>query len=226
MPLNNQEKLLHESKSWLKDVLRLYQVSREMWRGFSLLRNIGPCITIFGSARFDEQHPYYHQTRTLAGRLGRAGFSIMTGGGPGIMEAANRGAQENGALSIGCNIHLPREQAPNPYLDISATFKYFFVRKLMLVRYSQGFVLMPGGFGTLDEMFETLTLMQTGKVRNFPVIAFGQDYWQELIPFLEKTMIRYGTIDTFDLNLIRGTDDVDEVVAIMQNETCEEMILA
>ncbi|MFC7050691.1 TIGR00730 family Rossman fold protein [Emcibacter nanhaiensis] len=207
---------------WYRDIRRLFKVSAEMWRGFNLMRKMGPCVTIFGSARFGEDHIYYQKSREIAGKLAREGFSIMTGGGPGVMEAANRGAYENGALSAGCNIQLPHEQVPNPYLHISTTFKHFYVRKLMLVRYSQGFVLMPGGFGTLDEMFETLTLMQTDKITDFPVVAFGSEYWGHLIPFLEKTMIRFGTIDPIDLDLIRVTDDVDEVVAIMKGEASEE----
>ncbi|WP_417318202.1 TIGR00730 family Rossman fold protein [Emcibacter sp.] len=214
--------MLGEKFGWYRDIRRLFKVSAEMWRGFALLRQLGPCVTIFGSARFGEDHVYYQQAREISAKLARAGFSIMTGGGPGIMEAANRGAFENGALSAGCNIQLPHEQVPNPYLHISTTFKHFYVRKLMLVRYSQGFVLMPGGFGTLDEMFETLTLMQTDKITDFPVVAFGSEYWGELIPFLEKTMIRFGTIDPQDLDLIRVTDDVDEVVAIMTGEASEE----
>ena len=151
----------------------------------------------------------------MAYKVGKVGFSVMTGGGPGIMEAANRGARDAGALSIGCNIRLPHEQVPNPYQDISVSFHYFFVRKVMLLKYSSAFVLLPGGFGTMDEVFETATLMQTGKICDFPVVVMGSDYWKQLGPFLEKTMLGLGTIDRKDLHFLKMTDDLQEALDII-----------
>jgi len=185
-------------------------------RGFSRLKDIGKCVTVFGSARFNEDHRYYEMARALGKRLAMEGYTVMTGGGPGIMEAANRGAAEAGGLSIGCNIQLPSEQKPNPYLDRFIEFDYFFVRKVMLVKYSQAFVVMPGGFGTLDEIFETVVLMQTEKIKEFPVILMGEDFWDSLREFVFKTMLAEGTVDEGDIDLVSFTDDIDKTIKLIQ----------
>src|SRR6185312_13288512 len=153
-------------------------------RGFRTLHFVGPCATVFGSARFDKDHPYYKLAVEVGSKLARSGFTVMTGGGPGIMEAANRGAKEAGGYSVGCNIELAHEQKPNPFLDRWITFRHFYVRKLMLVKYSYGFIAMPGGFGTLDEIFETVTLLQTRKIAGFPLVFMGSQYWDPLIDFM------------------------------------------
>jgi len=181
-------------------------VAREFVRGFRRLHFVGPCVTVFGSARSEEADPSYVMAREVARRLGSSGFSIMTGGGPGIMEAANRGAREVGATSIGCTIELPQEQASNPYLDLEIPFDHFFVRKVMLVKYSYGFVVMKGGFGTGDEMFEALTLIQTGKIANFPVVLMGSEFWGDLLAQID-TMKAEGTIAADDTDLLCVTDD-------------------
>lgn len=178
----------------------------EMLRGFRRLHFVGPCVTVFGSARVGEDDDSYIAARAVAAELGREGFSIMTGGGPGIMEAANRGARDVGAPSIGCTIVLPVEQHSNPYLDVDIRFHHFFVRKVMLVKYSYGFVVMKGGFGTGDEMFEALTLIQTGKIADFPVVLMGERFWAELVDQIE-VMVEQGTIARDDLDLLLVTDD-------------------
>ena len=191
-------------------------IAREFIRGFRYLHFVGPCVTFFGSARFKEDHPYYKATRELAGRIGRVGFSIMTGGGPGLMEAANRGARDVGARSIGCNIVLPHEQDPNPYLDLSLTFERFFVRKVLLLKYSMCFVVMPGGAGTLDELFETVTLIQTGKVKNFPILLYGRTYWKPMLEQIEQ-MIAAGTIGQKELEFVFVADSVSEATSLLQD---------
>lgn len=188
----------------------------EFLRGFESLNFEGPCVTVFGSARFKEGHPYYDLARTLGERLAQAGFAVMTGGGPGIMEAANRGAKEAGGLSLGCNIELPMEQKPNPYLDKFIEFEHFFVRKVMLVKYSSAFVVMPGGFGTLDEAFEVITLMQTGKLESFPIVAMGVDFWKNLGAFVVETMIAEGTISKKDMELIKPATTVEEAINFLK----------
>ncbi len=189
----------------------------EFLRGFRKLHFVGPCVTVFGSARFPEDHVYYQLAREVGGKLANAGFTVMTGGGPGIMEAANRGAREAGGPSIGCNIELPCEQEPNPYLDEWVEFDHFFVRKVMLVKYSYAFVVLPGGFGTMDEIFETLTLVQTGKSMDLPVIVMGSEYWSEMIDFVSGTMVREGTISPEDAERWTITDSPEEAVsAIVQ----------
>jgi uncharacterized protein (TIGR00730 family) len=195
---------------------QLCHIVRELFRGFRRLHFVGPCVTVFGSARFDEGHRYYHLAREVGRRLAESGFTLMTGGGPGVMEAANRGAKDAGGGSIGCNIRLPREQAPNPYLDTMLEFDHFFVRKLMLIKYSYAFVVLPGGFGTLDELFEVATLIQTGKVQDFPVVLMGTDYWRPLLDQL-RVMAEERTIDAADLNKLIVTDDPAEVVAEVTN---------
>jgi uncharacterized protein (TIGR00730 family) len=185
----------------------------EIMRGFRTLHFVGPCVTVFGSARFPENHPYYLLGREVGGRLARAGFTVMTGGGPGIMEAANRGAKEVGGFSIGCNIELPQEQLPNPYLDLWLTFRHFFVRKLMLVKYSYAFLALPGGFGTLDEIFETVTLIQTRKILEFPLVLVGVEYWRPLLDFVRERLIVEKTIDPIDLERLTVTDSPAQAVA-------------
>ncbi|MEM9382261.1 MAG: TIGR00730 family Rossman fold protein [Planctomycetota bacterium] len=194
------------------------RVFLEFTNGFAKLGELGRCVTVFGSARFSEDHPYYDLARRMGRRLAEAGYTVMTGGGPGIMEAANRGAQEAGGLSVGCNIRLPHEQEPNPYLDRFVEFGYFFVRKVMLVKYSQGFVMMPGGFGTLDEVFETATLIQTGKIEKFPILAMGTQFWGRIQGFRDVAL-EEGTIGPDDPSLFHATDDIDEAVRIIE-ETC------
>ncbi len=188
----------------------------EFVRGFRRLQGLGPCVTVFGSARFDEEHRYYQLAKEIGERIAKAGYTVMTGGGPGIMEAANRGAQNGGGRSIGCNIKLPEEQHPNSYLDTFVEFDHFFVRKVMLVKYSHAFVVMPGGFGTLDEIFETATLIQTGKMHSFPIIAVGSDYWKHLRTFILQTMVEEATISPGDLDLVTVTDSPEEAVELIR----------
>ncbi len=190
-------------------------IALEFVRGFRALHFSGPCVAVFGSARFPESHPYYDLTRRLSAEIAKLGFTIMTGGGPGLMEAANRGARDVGGRSVGCNIVLPMEQHPNPYLDKWVNIRYFFVRKTLLIKYSYAFVIVPGGFGTLDELFEAMTLIQTGKIKDFPVIIFGREFHQELIEHIEK-MRQLKTISESDLRLFLVTDSIDEAVALIQ----------
>ncbi len=211
-PRDPDPRLLSGERSLFGDLTRTAKIVGELWKGFHAFRNLRPCVTVFGSARFKDGEPYYEMTRELGRELGRAGFGVMTGAGPGAMEAANRGAKDVGARSVGCTIHLPHEQTTNPYVDQFVEFHHFFVRKVMLVRYSAAFVLVPGGFGTMDEAFETLTLIQTGKIRNFPVVALGRDYWQYLRPFLQETMVEHRTIDVSDLDLIYPASDPADAV--------------
>ena len=194
------------------ELLFLLRAGRDFIRGFRALHFVGPCVTVFGSARFDERHRYYAMAREVGAALAGMGFTVMTGGGPGVMEAANRGAREAGGVSVGCNIELAFEQKPNPYLDRWVTTRYFWVRKVLLVKYSYAFVVMPGGFGTLDELTEALTLIQTRKILQFPVVLMGRDYWAPFLAML-KTMIDAGTIAAADLDLMLVTDSVAEAMA-------------
>jgi uncharacterized protein (TIGR00730 family) len=194
------------------ELMRALRIFAEILNGFRKLHFVGPCVTVFGSARFIESQPYYQLAREVGARLARAGFTVMTGGGPGIMEAANRGAKESGGYSVGCNIELPKEQQPNPYLDRWVTFRHFYVRKLMLVKYSYAFIALPGGFGTLDEIFETATLIQTGKIQEFPLVLMGQDYWQPLLDFFRERLLAQKTIDAIDVARITVTDSAEEAV--------------
>lgn len=196
-----EEIFLRGPDDLLLDFDRAVKVFNEFVTGCRGLYDIGPAVTVFGSARFAEDHRYYQMARELGRELANKGFAVVTGGGPGIMEAANRGAQEAGGLSVGCNIVLPMEQKLNPYLDLKLTFDYFFVRKVMLVKYSSGFVFMPGGAGTMDEIFETLTLVQTGKMKNFPCVAMGMEYWQPMLNFVQQSMYREGTIAPGELEV-------------------------
>ncbi|HYE56798.1 MAG TPA: TIGR00730 family Rossman fold protein [Chitinophagaceae bacterium] len=188
-----------------------YRVFTQFIKGFRSLHFVGPCITVFGSARFKEDNVYYQAAREFGKRIAASGFTTMTGGGPGIMEAANRGAFENKGSSVGCNIQLPFEQKPNPYLHKSLTFEHFFVRKVLLIKYSYAFIIMPGGFGTMDEFFETLTLVQTRSITQFPIVLYGKEYYQELWQYLEY-MAEQGTISREDLELVKLTDSVDEAM--------------
>ena len=214
---NEEKHFLRGSHDNPRELATAGRVFLEFVRGFENLGGLGPCVTVFGSARFKEDHRYYELARALGRVLAERGFAVMTGGGPGIMEATNRGAREGGGVSIGCNIELPMEQKPNPYLDRFVEFEYFFVRKVMLVKYSQAFVVMPGGLGTLDEIFETATLIQTGKIERFPIVAMGSDFWEPFQEFTMGSMLREGTVDESDRELFTLTDSVDEAVAAIED---------
>ncbi len=193
------------------DPWRVLRIQAELVHGMNALAEVGAAVAVFGSARFRESHPLYETARRLGKLLADAGFAVITGGGPGLMEAANRGAYEAGGYSIGCNIELPFEQQSNPYLDRSINFRYFFVRKTMFVKYSEGFVIFPGGFGTLDELFEALTLVQTRKINRFPIILYDSSYWKGLLDWIVSTQLKEGAISPEDLNLLILTDSVEEI---------------
>lgn len=196
----------------------------EFIKGFRAFHFVGPCVTVFGSARFMDDHIHYSTARELGKRLAEIGFTVMTGGGPGIMEAANRGAKEAGGKSVGCNIELDFEQKPNPYMDKWVTFKYFFVRKVLLMKYSYAFVVMPGGAGTMDELFETITLIQTKKIKDFPVVIMGKDYWKNLSELLDD-FVKNKTISETDQKLFVITDSVDEAVRHIKMHAVEKFRL-
>jgi uncharacterized protein (TIGR00730 family) len=198
-----------------EDTWRVLRIQSEFVEGFEALAGVGPAVSVFGSARTKPGSPEYELSRRVGEGLAKAGFAVITGGGPGSMEAANRGAHEAGGLSIGCNIELPHEQHLNLYVDLSIQFHYFFARKTMFVKYSDAFVIMPGGFGTLDELFESLTLIQTGKIRNFPVVLIGHAYWDGLLAWMRDVQLPAGNIAAADLDLLRVTDDPDEAVRII-----------
>ena len=206
--------LLAGPRSRTAEAQTLLWVMWDFFRGFRALHFVGPCVTVFGSARTKETDPHYQLARRMGAAIAELGFTVMTGGGPGIMEAANRGAWDVGGRSVGCNIELPHEQAANPYLDRFVTLRHFFVRKTMLVKYSYAFVVLPGGFGTLDELFEALTLIQTGKLEDFPVILMGADYWREQVAMIHK-MADAGMIARDDLQLLYVTDSVSEAVSFL-----------
>jgi uncharacterized protein (TIGR00730 family) len=201
---------LKGDQSW-----RIFRIISEFTEGFDRLSGVCDAISIFGSARMKPEHHYYQKTVKLAELLAKNDFAIISGGGPGIMEAANKGAYLQKKTSVGLNIQLPMEQEPNPYQNVELDFRYFFVRKVMFVRYSMGYVCMPGGFGTLDEFFEALTLLQTGKVYPMPMVLFGTEYWQGLLDWVKTTLVEHNTISPEDLNLITVTDDPQEVLNIM-----------
>lgn len=203
------------------DAWRVHRIQAEFVEGFSVLAEIPRAVTVFGSARTATDAPDYATGVALGGALARAGYAVITGGGPGTMEAANRGASEAGGLSVGLGIELPFEQGLNPWVDLGVGFRYFFTRKTMFVKYAQAFVCLPGGFGTLDELFEALVLVQTGKVTRFPVVLLGRDYWGGLVDWLRHTAARAGTISERDLDLITVTDDVDEVVRVVERGFAE-----
>lgn len=210
-PGSGERIFLEGPRPRLDEFWTLMKVVWDFLRGFRVLHFVGPCVTVFGSARFREDNEHYKKAREMGKAISDLGFTVLTGGGPGIMEAANRGARESGGRSVGCNIKLPHEQDPNPYLDRHVKMEYFFVRKTLLIKYSYAFVVMPGGAGTLDELFEALTLIQTGKIESFPVVVMGVEYWRELTDLLAK-MVEQGTISPGDLNLFKVTDSVEEAI--------------
>ena len=211
-------KFLEGPQSRWQELKFAFSVLFEFIKGFRALHSVGPCVTVFGSARFKEDHEFYKQAQQISGEIARLGFTIMTGGGPGIMEAANRGAREVGGRSVGCNIELPHEQQHNPYLDKWVNIKYFFVRKNLLLKYSYAFVVMPGGFGTLDEYFEALTLIQTKKISEFPIVVFDRQFHKDVIDHIEKMKLA-GTISPEDLDLCLFTDSVEEAIQHLQKKS-------
>ncbi len=199
-----------------RDTWRMFRIIAEFVDGFELLNKVGPAVTVFGSARVKPDSPIYEQARTCGAMLVKASFAVITGGGPGVMEAANRGAFEAGGKSVGLNISLPMEQKPNPYQTHKLTFDYFFVRKVMFVKYAQAFIIFPGGFGTMDELFESLTLIQTSKIEPFPVVVIGKQFWSGLLDWMSQTMQQeYGHVQPEDLQRFYVTDDVEEAVALV-----------
>ncbi|XVV04713.1 TIGR00730 family Rossman fold protein [Actinosynnema sp. CA-248983] len=198
------------------DPWRVLRIQAEFVEGFGALAEVPSAVTVFGSARTGRDHPEYETGRKLGGALAEAGFAVITGGGPGSMEAVNRGCSEAGGFSIGLGIELPFEQGLNPWVDLGVNFRYFFVRKTMFIKYSQAFICLPGGFGTLDELFEALTLVQTKKVTKFPVVLFGSDYWQGLYDWVERSVLGGGKIGEKDLALLHVTDDIDDAVRVVQ----------
>lgn len=209
-PILREETFLQTRASRLTEFRRVIRIAFEFIRGFRALHTLGPAVTVFGSARIAENHPFYQGAQRMGALLAQGGFAVITGGGPGIMEAANRGAFEAGGMSVGCNIFLPHEQLANPYLNKVITFYYFFVRKVMLIKYSSAFVIFPGGFGTLDELTEALTLMQTGKHPPFPVVLVGKEYWHGFFSWAQGMMLAAKTVDAKDLGLLTLVDTAEE----------------
>ncbi len=201
---------LQTSETW-----RVFRIQSELIDGIETLNGLGPAVTVFGGARIESDHPYYEASVQVGKKLSAAGFSIITGGGPGIMEGANKGSFGQKGMSVGLNIALPHEQNANDYQDISLSFRYFFVRKLMFVKYAAGFVIFPGGYGTMDELFEALTLIQTEKIRQFPIVLFGSDYWSGLMDWMRGTVLANSCIDEKDLDLVTISDDPEEVMQII-----------
>lgn len=212
-----EKAFLRGRRSRHEDLESVVTIFLEFLRGFESFDFEGPCVTVFGSARIDESHEYYALAREMGGALAEAGYAVMTGGGPGLMEAANRGAREAGGVSLGCNIQLPQEQKPNPYLDKFIEFEHFFVRKVMFVKYSSAFVVMPGGFGTLDEAFEVATLIQTGKLERFPIIGLGGEFWLQLRKFARETMIGAGVISPEDIKFVHPAETVEEAMSFIES---------
>ena len=200
------------------DTWRALRIQAEFVEGFDALADVGPAVSVFGSARIGASHPDYRAARRLGKALAKAGLAVITGGGPGVMEAANRGAAEAGGVSVGCNIELPFEQDLNPYVNLGIEFRYFFVRKTMFVKYAEAFVIFPGGFGTLDELFEAVTLVQTSKIRRFPVILYRAAYWQGLLDWLRQATLGERYVSPEDLDLLQVTDDIDDIVSIVMAE--------
>ena len=222
VPSSKEELFFLEGpKSRLKELLFTFSICKEFILGFRILHFVGPCITVFGSARFKENHPYYEIGVEVGKKLAELGFTVMTGGGPGIMEAANKGAFQHGGLSVGAKILLPFEQYPNVFMHSFATFKYFFVRKFLLFKYSYGFIVLPGGVGTMDELFEALTLIQTKKIKDFPIVVLGTQYYASLDIML-NTMADEGAIDKEDLSLIKFTDSIQEAIEHIQKYSVEK----
>ena len=219
-PNGDERRFLSGPRSRWKEFASVLGIMREFIRGFRTLHFVGPCVTVFGSARFKQDHPYYALTEKVGAGLARLGFTVMTGGGPGVMEAASRGAKQAGGFTVGCNIVLPEEQKLNPYLDRSVAFEHFFVRKVMLVKYSYAFVVMPGGLGTMDELFEALTLIQTAKIQNFPVVLMSTEFYRPLMGMLAK-MVAARTISNTDLDLLLVTDSVQEAMDHIEKHAVE-----
>lgn len=222
---HSEEKFLQEKQSRLQEFLFTLKVMREFIKGFRTLHFVGPCVTVFGSARFGQEHPYYKLGMEAGSALSKLGFAVMTGGGPGIMEAANRGAKEAGGLSLGCNIVLPKEQTANPYLDKVVEFNHFFVRKVLMFKYSFAFVVLPGGVGTTDEMFEALTLIQTKKVSDFPVILMGKEFWKPVLDLLD-TFDREKTASRTEFDTLLVTDSITEMTEFIQVKAIKRFKLA
>jgi uncharacterized protein (TIGR00730 family) len=219
---HSEQRFLAGPRSRTREFLFTFKVVKEFIRAFQKLHFVGPCVTVFGSARFNENHEYYIAARKMGAEISKLGFTVMTGGGPGIMEAANRGAFEVGGRSIGCNIMLPHEQKENPYVQKAVEFRYFFVRKTMMLKYSYAFVIMPGGWGTMDELFEALTLIQTGKIKEFPVILYGREYWNNLIE-LTRDMIENKTISNEEIkDYLLVTDSIDEAIAHIRKHSIKK----
>src|SRR6476619_5942908 len=219
-PERADEIFLDSPNSRFAEFCTLLRVMRDFLRGYRALHFVGPCVTVFGSARIKPDDPHYELAVKMGAAIARLGFTVMTGGGPGIMEAANRGAKEVGGRSVGCNIELPFEQGSNMYLDRCVRLHYFFVRKALLIKYFYDFVVMPGGVGTLDELFEALALIQNEKIKHFPIVIMGTDYWKELIDFMNK-MAQRGMLAEADLSLIYATDSVDEAIAHVRSKAIE-----
>ncbi|NPB06191.1 MAG: TIGR00730 family Rossman fold protein [Aquificae bacterium] len=217
------KRLIEELKIRQGDTWRVFKIMSEFVQGFDELARVGPAVTFFGSARFKEDDPYYRLAYETAFRLGKLGFTVITGGGPGIMEAANRGAYDSGAESIGLNIDVPGEESPNRYQTKSLKFKYFFVRKVMLLKYSMAYLIFPGGFGTFDELFEALTLVQTGRSHKFPLILFGSSYYEPLLKYMEEVMVPRGTISKEDLRLVELTDEPARAVELVVEKAKEKL---
>ncbi len=215
-------RIIEELKLRQGDTWRVLKIMSEFVQGFDELANVGPAVTFFGSSRSREDNRYYRLAYETAFNLGKLGYAIITGGGPGIMEAANRGAHDSGTLSVGLNIEIPTEQHPNRYQNLSLKFDYFFVRKVMLIKYSLAYVIFPGGFGTFDELFEALTLIQTGKSYRFPIILFGSEYWKPLMDYMREVMIPFGTIDPEDVELMSLVDQPQEVIEIVYKRSREK----
>jgi uncharacterized protein (TIGR00730 family) len=222
MEFTERRKIKREPKyildnSIVGDSWRLFRIMAEFVDGFDAMSAVeAPAVTIYGSARTPVDHPWYTLTETISRRLAEAGYAVVTGGGPGIMEAANKGASEGGGVSIGLNISLPHEQEPNPYANFPLHFKYFFIRKVMFMKYSQAFICMPGGFGSMDELFESLTLIQTERIKPFPIILVGSDFWSGLVGWLKDTMLDSGNISREDLDLFTILDDADQVIEFVR----------
>ncbi len=212
---NGESVFLESGDSCLTEFFRVVRIAIEFIRGFRVLHFVGPAITVFGSARFPQSHRYCDWARQIGAAAARKGLTVITGGGPGIMEAASRGAFEAGGRTVGCNIELEHEQVPNPYLRKHVTLRYFFVRKVLLIKYSRAFVILPGGTGTLDELTESLTLIQTGKIRDFPVILVGREYWEPFVAWLRGTLVSAGALTEEELQSLRLTDDLAEVETLL-----------
>lgn len=222
---HSENRFLTERQSRIGEFLFTLKVVKEFIKGFRTLHFVGPCVAVFGSARFKEDHHYYQLGREVGANVSRLGFTVMTGGGPGVMEAANRGAKEAGGFSVGCNIILPREQQPNKYLDKLVEFHHFFVRKVLMFKYSYAFVVLPGGVGTIDEMFEALTLIQTKKVSDFPVVLMGKNYWQPVIDQL-KVFDEHKTALHTELDSLLITDSLDEMTEYLRIKAIERFKLS